>query len=83
MKKLEMTTEQIKNKLIEAGVRNLKAFGYPDISKDNILTVPIFSMFFKSMLEDECNSSTLKKYPNIDKARKELLAEINKGDFQQ
>lgn len=79
MKKLEMTTEQIKNKLIEAGVKNLKAFGYSDVNKDNILTVSIFSMFFKSMLEDECNGGNA----NIDKAREELLAEINKGDSQQ
>ena len=42
----------MRDKIIEAGVRNLKEFGYPDASKDNILTDPIYSAFFKSMLED-------------------------------
>lgn len=45
-----MTT--IENKLIEAGVKNLREFGYPDCNADNILTDQIYSAFFKSMLED-------------------------------
>jgi hypothetical protein len=40
------------NKLIAAGVKNLKQFGYPDVNKDNILTDAIYSRFLLSMLED-------------------------------
>ena len=47
-----MTNEQIKDKLLTAGVKNLKEFGYPDVSKENILTDMIYAGFFKSMLDD-------------------------------
>lgn len=40
-----------KDQLIAAGVRNLKEFGYPDVTRDNILTDMIFRKFFRSMLE--------------------------------
>jgi len=44
-----MTTRQ---KLIAAGVRNLKDFGYPSARPENILTDRIYSRFFDSMLAD-------------------------------
>jgi hypothetical protein len=43
---------EIRKKLIDAGVRNLKEFGYPDVTSDNILTDMIYGGFFKSMLKD-------------------------------
>lgn len=43
-----LTREQ----LIEAGVHNLKQFGYPTVNAENILTDMIFKEFFKSMLKD-------------------------------
>ncbi len=42
----------VRSKLIQAGVRNLREFGYPSVNKDNILTDDIFKAFFKSMLQD-------------------------------
>jgi hypothetical protein len=42
----------IERKLIEAGVKNLRAYGYPECDKDNILTDRIYSAFFASMLKD-------------------------------
>jgi len=42
----------IRDKLIAAGVRNLKDYGYPHVSADNILSDMIYAGFFKSMLED-------------------------------
>ena len=45
-----MTT--IEKKLLQAGVKNLRDFGYPDCNETNILTDQIYSAFFKSMLED-------------------------------
>lgn len=47
-----MTNEQIKEKLLIAGVKNLKEFGYPEVNKENILTDIIYAGFFKSMLLD-------------------------------
>lgn len=38
--------------MLAAGVKNLKEFGYPAVTKENILTDYLFSKFFKSMLED-------------------------------
>ena len=47
-----MTTEQIKRKLIIAGISNLKEFGYEQVDKENILTDDIYSQFFRLMLND-------------------------------
>jgi len=44
--------DEIKQKLLEAGVKNLKEFGYPSVDTENILTDMIYSGFFKGMLED-------------------------------
>ena len=43
-----MTTREI---LIANGVRNLKEFGYPGVTKENILTDPIYREFFIGNLE--------------------------------
>lgn len=42
----------MRKKLIESGVRNLRAYGYPGCNADNILTDRIYSAFFASMLKD-------------------------------
>lgn len=47
-----MTIEQIREHLLKAGVKNLKEFGYPEVTTENILTDEIYKAFFKSMLED-------------------------------
>lgn len=52
MSKYASKADMIRDKLLSAGVRNLKEFGYPDVTKENILTDAIYSAFFKSMLED-------------------------------
>jgi len=44
--------QQIVNKIITNGVKNLKEFGYPAVTKENILTDEVYSMFFKNMLKD-------------------------------
>lgn len=44
-----MTTRE---KLIAAGVRNLREFGYPDCDEKNILADQIYSVFFDRMLAD-------------------------------
>jgi hypothetical protein len=66
-----MTTEEIKKHLIEAGVKNLKEFGYPVVNAENILTDMVYSEFFIKMLNENIGS-----YEKIDKAINELLKEI-------
>lgn len=57
--------------LIDAGVKNLKAYGYPEVDAENILTDRIYSAFFKSMLNDNNGHGR-----EIDKAIDGLLADI-------
>jgi hypothetical protein len=42
----------VRDRLISAGVKNLKEFGYPGCTKDNILTDYVYKRFFISMLKD-------------------------------
>jgi len=64
-----MTTREM---LLSAGVRNLKEFGYPDVSTTNILTDEIYSRFFAKMLEEN-------RGRGVDLTITELLSEIE-GD---
>jgi hypothetical protein len=41
----------IQKALIRAGVKNLREFGYPGCTEENIITDTVFSQFFRSMLE--------------------------------
>lgn len=42
----------IRTKIIAAGVKNLHAYGYPEATPETILTDDIYKAFFRSMLED-------------------------------
>ena len=55
--------------LIFAGVRNLKAYGYPNVSPQNILTDYVYRAFFVSMLKDNLGKGA-------DREIKRLLAEL-------
>lgn len=63
----------IRNKLLAAGVRNLKEFGYPHVNVDNILTDEIYKAFFVSMLRDNLGKGA-------DKDIKALLAELGEKE---
>lgn len=65
-------TEATKDRLVIAGVRNLKEFGYPSVTVANILTNGVYSGFFKSMLEDN-------RGQGCDAEIDELLAEIEQS----
>ena len=71
--KTNMTTN-IKTKLIAAGVKNLKAFGYPKCDKKNILTDSLYKAFFASLLKDNKGNGS-----DIDQAIDELLT-VCEGD---
>ena len=66
-----MTNEQIKEHLVEAGVKNLKEFGYPEVDTKNIMTDIIYVGFFKSMLEDNKGNGK-----QIDEVIDELLGAL-------
>jgi hypothetical protein len=66
--------DKIKDKLLEAGVNNLKEYGYPEVNKETILTDLIYKGFFKSMLKDNLGKSN----KVVDGIINDLLTEINK-----
>lgn len=66
----------IESKLIAAGVKNLKEFGYPKCNSENILTDMVYKQFFMSMLEDNRGKSKA-----IDAAIDSLLVKCN-GESQ-
>lgn len=69
-----MDQATIRKQLITAGVRNLRTFGYPDCSAENILTDDIYSQFFVGMLNDNKGKGSRAVNMAIDG----LLAEVGK-----
>lgn len=69
-----MTHEQIKEKLIEAGIKNLIEFGYEQVTKETILTDDVYSQFFRSMLNDNLGKSN----KLVDNAILDLLETVKR-----
>lgn len=67
----------IRDRLIKAGVKNLKEFGYPDVTENNILEVEVYRIFFERMLKDEENYGKMKR---IDRVIETLLEEIKEKE---
>jgi hypothetical protein len=67
----KMTNEQIREHLLKAGVKNLKEFGYPEVTTETILTDEVYKMFFKSMLEDNLGNGK-----QVDEVINQLLLEV-------
>jgi hypothetical protein len=63
----------VRDKLIAAGVRNLKEFGYPDVTAENILSDAIYREFFKSMVNDNFGMG-------FDADLQALLDELARGE---
>lgn len=61
-----MENIEIKQKIIAAGVKNLKTYGFKDANKNNILSDKVYSEFFKSMLIDNKGKSTAQVDAVID-----------------
>ena len=66
-----MTNEQIREHLLKAGVKNLKEFGYPEVTTETILTDEVYKEFFKSMLEDNKGNGK-----QVDEVIDQLLSEV-------
>lgn len=67
-----MTPKQIREHLINSGVKNLNEWGYPKANPENILTDGVHKMFFKSMLENNIGSDL-----QYDLVIYKLLSEID------
>lgn len=67
----KMTNEQIREHLLKAGVKNLKEFGYPEVTTETILTDEVYKEFFKSMLEDNLGNGK-----QVDEVINQLLSKI-------
>jgi hypothetical protein len=67
----KMTNEQIREHLLKAGVKNLKEFGYPEVTTETILTDEVYKEFFKSMLEDNKGNGK-----QVDEVIDQLLSEV-------
>ena len=65
-----MTNEQIREHLLKAGVKNLKEFGYSEVTTETILTDEVYKEFFKSMLEEN-----LGKGKQVDEVINQLLSD--------
>ena len=65
--------KSIRDKLVEAGVKNLKEFGYPSCNNQNILTDRIFKPFFVSMLRENLGKG-------VDAEIKALLKECGESN---
>lgn len=68
---MKITNKEIKEKLLNNGVNNLKEFGYPEVNKNTILTDDLYKEFFRSMLNANLGNNS-----QIDLVINELLSEI-------
>lgn len=69
--KIENMKKEIRDKIIQNGVNNLREFGYENVNSENILTDEVYKLFFKSMLEDNLGYSE-----SSDLVVKDLINEI-------
>jgi hypothetical protein len=58
-KKTQITTDQLRDRMLAGGVRSLQKFGYPKVNADNIMTDMVYSAFFRRELEDVANEEQL------------------------
>lgn len=70
-----MDSDKIRKHLVSAGVKNLKVYGYPAVTSENILTDRLYSAFFETMLKDNVGHSA-----GVDLVIAQLLTEIHKDD---
>lgn len=73
-----MDGKAIRSHLLRAGVANLKEYGYPACTAENILTDKVYSAFFKSMLDDNKGHSK-----EVDREIDALLSALSRPATQQ
>jgi hypothetical protein len=66
-----MTNQQIREQLLNSGVKNLKEFGYKEVNITNILKDEVYRLFFFSILKSNIGNDK-----QVDEVIKVLLLEI-------
>jgi len=62
----------LRDKIIDSGVRNLREFGYQHCDRKNILTDAIYKQFFLSMLKDNDKPGRSKALQEVRSLIKEI-----------
>jgi hypothetical protein len=75
-----MSKENIKKSIVVSGVKNLKEYGYSEVTEDNIITDVVYSGFFKSMLKDNLGQSG---NGAVEEVIQELLDEIEANKSEE
>ncbi len=52
MRKKPLTPAEQRDALLDIAVRHLRVYGYPDATRTNVLTVPVYRGLFDGMLRD-------------------------------
>lgn len=63
---------EIRKRIMDAGVKNLKEFGYQDVTRENLMSDYVYRKFFRSMLEDNIG-----KVRAADPVIRELMSEAD------
>lgn len=69
-----MEEQEIIDKLIDTGVTVLKEYGYPEVTKDNILTDKVYKAFYVEILKQNSGMND-----NIDKAIQSIFQKMESG----
>ena len=68
----EASQSDVRGVVLAAGAKNLREFGYPNVTADNIMSTLVFRMFFDKMLEDTLAD------PRRFRLRADALPEVRK-----
>jgi hypothetical protein len=67
--------QKVIEKFLDNGVKNLQEFGYPSVTRENIMTDMIYGAFFKRMLNESKGSG-------FDKEIDYLLSQVKESDIK-
>jgi hypothetical protein len=70
--------EELRNRMIQSGVKAVRDFGYPECTAENILTDYLYAQCFKVQLQDVMQEPSLSRSPTIRGVAQGLLDEVMK-----
>lgn len=73
MSKPKISIEAARHSVIARGVKACRDFGWPHATMENIITDRVYSMFFRSTLEDALQGDN----SNADKLLQSIIDEID------
>jgi hypothetical protein len=72
------TDEEIRERMLAAGIRDAHQFGYPKVNRVNIMRDYVYGKFFESQLRQVLDDPTLREHEQIQRVAKSLFDEIIK-----